>query len=105
MYEGFARDLSAGRIAPGAPHRKLSNRQSSLSLADGASRSQGAGGQPAPGAHSASKPSRIAASAADLNPRVGLIEQSTRAHGLAVGSSSTRPAGPVPAVLTQGEAI
>jgi len=112
MQQGFARDLSAGHPGPSANLRiaKLSNRRSSLSLADDASRSPGAGGtKPAPGARSASPKTfatHHATPAADSHSRVGLIEQSTRAHGFAVGSTSTRPAGNNPAgVPKQGEAI
>jgi hypothetical protein len=112
MQQGFAREL--GTTAPlteGAsfPNQlRLSKRRSSLSLADDAWRSQGAGGNPTPGAHSASpqEPSRQhpEASAADKNnPRVGLIEQSTGSHDAVVAPPSTRPAGIPPAGVTQGE--
>ena len=110
MQQGFARELGTGlQIGPGADlHPRTSpKRPSSLSLADGAWRSSGVGGNPTPGARSApSSRQHPAASAAEKNhPRVGLIEQSTGSHDAVVAPPSTRPAGIPPAGVTQGERV
>jgi hypothetical protein len=86
--------------APGSPQGSLVERRERLAMPS----------DPIPlgngrAARRRSNQLHLAAPAADRKTRAGLIEQSTRPHGNPMQPTSTRPAGPIPAGITQGEEI